>query len=1093
MKRSSCIVLRPVCFLIFLMLVVLSLAGLLIPLWIKRVARIENEVKLIAHNTNQELLFGIQKTATLFSPINASAINLVRVLSSSLDQNDRQFSKIESKVASTLFQALSTIPYLSQISYIRLDGLFLAYYTEGDQPYALYSNSTFSSTQNDAENYTWYMQPANRDTGKQYGEAIKSPPSAVINSSWFQGALICANGYASVGTKWGNSQDILLLSTVGMDGKGAISLGFSMKSIIDFLMAELAFYNGSLYLATMDGNVLTQGIPDTRMILAGSQVSFQLLGHDDDQASAVGNVTCQSHDGKLRDSILSIRDRKYVINCLPVEIAGLQLVYVLALPHNEFSSLIHKNIRLAFVLLILMIGVMVITICTFVYLIVEAARREMYLRGALINQMEATQQSERKSMNKSLAFASASHDIRASLAGISGLIEICRNEVSKRDPLRSEMLTNLLQMETCTRDLLGILNSILDTSKIEAGKMQLEEEEFDIEQLLEDVVDLYHPVGMTKGVDVIMDPYDGSVTKSSRVKGDRGKLKQILSNLLSNAVKFTSEGHVTVRAWARKPSLKNEILASNRNNSMGCLLCLFSKIERSYSESEVVNTIQRDPNCMEFVFEVNDTGKGIQKEKQKSVFENYVQVKETALGQEGTGLGLGIVQSLVRLMGGKIGIVDKEVGERGTCFRFNVFFSTHETDISTNARAADIEANGDYISSDSFQHSGPIIRIHSPKTEGSQVILFIQSAKRSNVLQTFMQRLGIKVHVVKQHEQLSPALKRIKQKLNVSHHSSSGKSEGYSRSDGHASRASSTRSKEVPLSALDGTDNVSPSQKKPNAWVVCPFREISRAVAEFRRDLNDNCCSRVVWLDKPDASNTNFQGLDEDKLPPSDLVISKPFHGSRLYQTIGLLPEFGGMPPGRGEISHNAEKVQPRNISSFETSISDVASKSGVKGKISANQKGEIEELGGPNSRKPLMGKKILIADDDPIGRKIATFVASQLGATIFSCENGEEAWKLVCRSLKDGTNAGASKDSVPFDCILMDCEMPVMDGTEATARIREAEESYGVHIPIMALTAHRRGEEIDKMIQAGVDGYLTKPLNKEIFLKAMSELIIKI
>lgn len=80
------------------MLVVLSLAGLLIPLWINRLARIENEVKLIAHNTNQELFSGIQKLATLLSPINASAINLVRVLSSSLDENDLQFPKIESKV-----------------------------------------------------------------------------------------------------------------------------------------------------------------------------------------------------------------------------------------------------------------------------------------------------------------------------------------------------------------------------------------------------------------------------------------------------------------------------------------------------------------------------------------------------------------------------------------------------------------------------------------------------------------------------------------------------------------------------------------------------------------------------------------------------------------------------------------------------------------------------------------------------------------------------------------------------------------------------------------------------------------------------------
>ncbi|GFQ02780.1 histidine kinase cki1 [Phtheirospermum japonicum] len=747
-----------------------------------------------------------------------------------------------------------------------------------------------------------------------------------------------------------------------------------MKFISNFLADEMA--GSCLYLATSDGNVLTQtSIPNTRIVLADQQVSFQLVGPGDEKViSVVKNVTCRPSDGY---SVLSVWSRKYVVNCSPFEIAGLKMVYVLAVPENEFLSLVHKNVRLAFVMLVLMIGAMVITICSFVYLTVQAAKREMYLCGALINQMESTRQSERKSMNKSLAFASASHDIRASLAGITGLIEMCRAEVFKKEPLRSEMLSNLQQMEACTRDLLGILNSILDTSKIESGKMQIEEEEFDVEKLLEDVVDLFHPVGM--------------------------------KNLLSNAVKFTQEGHVVVRAWARKPSLRN---ASDRNNSMSSIFCWLFKIEKAYNESEVMTSnIQRDPNCLEFIFEVIDTGKGIPKEKQRSVFENYVQVKETGLGHEGTGLGLGIVQSLVRLMGGEIGIVDKEVGESGTCFRFNVLFSTS----TNNARALDIESNGDKLSIDSFQPSGPFVRsTQSPKTEGSQVLLFMQSSERSNVLQSFMQSLGIKVHVVKQHQHLYPALKKIKQKL-------------INPSRAHSSRSSSpsTRSKEVPLSALDGTDDIInlPSQKRTIAragqvLVVIdtragPFREIARAVAEFRRDLNEDCCSRVVWLNKTDLGNSNFHGLDEDKLPPSDLVISKPFHGSRLYQVIGLLPEFGGgPPPRREETSLNVEKVKR------------VANTSCVNENSFVDRKCEIEEVA---SKKPLMGKKILIADDDAIGRKVATFVVSQLGAAYFSCENGEEAWKLVCKGLEDGAKAcGDSKDLllVPFDCILMDCEV---------------------------------------------------------------------
>ncbi|KAK4418059.1 hypothetical protein Salat_2218600 [Sesamum alatum] len=190
---------------------------------------------------------------------------------------------------------------------------------------------------------------------------------------------------------------------------------------------------------------------------------------------------------------------------------------------------------------------------------------------------------------------------------------------------------------------------------------------------------------------------------------------------------------------------------------------------------------------------------------------------------------------------------------------------------------------------------------------GSALMCSSAHARRifsTNARATDTERLGIKVHVVKQHRQLSPTLKRIKRKLNASCHSSSCKFEGRSESDEHTSRASSTRSKEVPLSTLDGVKNILPSLKKPNVWgdtfgfilVVLdtsggPFREISRVVAEYRMYLNDKCYSTVVWLDKPYTSSTNFQGLDEDKLPKLDLVITKPFHGSRLCETIRLLSD----------------------------------------------------------------------------------------------------------------------------------------------------------------------------------------------------------
>lgn len=83
-------------------------------------------------------------------------------------------------------------------------------------------------------------------------------------------------------------------------------------------------------------------------------------------------------------------------------------------------------------------------------------------------------------------------------------------------------------------------------SKVENGKMQLEEDEFNLAKLLEDVIGFFHLVAMKKGVDVVLDLHDGSIFKFSNVRGDSGKLKQILNNLVSNAVKFTVNGHISI-------------------------------------------------------------------------------------------------------------------------------------------------------------------------------------------------------------------------------------------------------------------------------------------------------------------------------------------------------------------------------------------------------------------------------------------------------------------------------------------------------------------------------------------------------------------
>jgi len=207
-------------------------------------------------------------------------------------------------------------------------------------------------------------------------------------------------------------------------------------------------------------------------------------------------------------------------------------------------------------------------------------------------------------------------------------------------------LRNLWNPQRCNVTCAGILNLILDTSKVESGKMQLDEVEFNLADVLEESMDMINIVGISKGLEVVWDPCDLSILKCGNVTGDCRRLKQILDNILGNSVKFTQEGHVILRAWANRPITRSPVSVPSR---FGCsrtganFLCLFKTRERD-ADCHSFSLVQNDPNSIELYFEVDDTGIGIPKEKRELVFEDYVQVKE---GQGGTGLGLGIVQSFV--------------------------------------------------------------------------------------------------------------------------------------------------------------------------------------------------------------------------------------------------------------------------------------------------------------------------------------------------------------------------------------------------------------------------------------------------------------
>ena len=233
----------------------------------------------------------------------------------------------------------------------------------------------------------------------------------------------------------------------------------------------------------------------------------------------------------------------------------------------------------------------------------EAAATNRYWQK---QQQEAVRNAEAKMM----FLATMSHEIRTPMNGMLGMIELLAH--GKLDPEQREMIEVI---QESGRSLLSITDEILDLSKIDAGKLALDNVSFPLRQQLEEVIDLAAPKARSKRLELAwwVDP-----SLPDQFFGDPIRLKQILLNLLSNAVKFTDQGSVILRL-------------------------------HSLGDSESRPIIR---------FEVTDTGVGLAPEQQQRLFQPFVQAEHATMRNfGGTGLGLSICRSLTAMMGGEIGVV----------------------------------------------------------------------------------------------------------------------------------------------------------------------------------------------------------------------------------------------------------------------------------------------------------------------------------------------------------------------------------------------------------------------------------------------------
>uniref|UniRef100_A0A7I4AAM3 Uncharacterized protein n=1 Tax=Physcomitrium patens TaxID=3218 RepID=A0A7I4AAM3_PHYPA len=617
------------------------------------------------------------------------------------------------------------------------------------------------------------------------------------------------------------------------------------------------------------------------------------------------------------------------------------------------------------------------------------ADAEEKLRAEIQRQSEAKRRAEASRDAKTNFLSSMSHELRTPMACIIGLLDMLLSE-----KLLDDIANSVRQIHRCATSLVAILNSALDIAKVESGKLVLEMAEFDLEAELTALIDVFSVQCDNKGLFICLQLAD-DVPKN--VVGDSARVMQVFTNLIGNSIKFTSCGRISVRARLATPEDGVNPTSSRlqrRGFSSFSLETMFTDLRTS---DEVI-----------ILFEVDDTGPGIEPTLRERVFENFVQgAASTTRTHGGTGLGLGIVKSLVQIMGGDIRIVEKEGQDcRAVAAHWVKTWGLVAHEVQTWKE----------------------VLIHMRALNGISVDTDVRTSNLTHrhhvdrVQPLIMDKDGIASNTP---EPVKTALRSVRNSIAV-------------RRPLHA-----TRLKELLHQIASEMGDSLPTMDAERPKILS-----SNALAYAKQQEWDDpyrCDTEVSLPGVPKPEGTmSLPNISFDQ-------------ATRKHPTLSLLTS--------GTQSQDAS-VSPRPKCTHRRTRT-------------LNRKPEVP-VGAVS--KPFENLEILVAEDTPLLRRLAVVMLQKLGAITYEAGNGQE----VVDAVQDRIDNSKS----PFNCILMDCQMPVMDGYEACKAVRSIEQEQQQKTPIIALTANAMASDEHKCLHAGMDAFLTKPMNQDYMIEVILQTV---